>query len=471
MAPPQFWGLRQRDSRLCFTSVSQNPPARTKPARILVVEDANIIALAMSYALEGAGFHVELAADGEECIVKVREDLPDLILLDIMMPKMNGIEALKILRADEKTKDLPVIVCSAKDFKTERQAAAELGALDYLIKPFNPADLVRKVSAALGGTMVADARAAGVGALPASAVPISYQPVLDTRRTHFTLWGTRGSTPTVGHRFQRYGGNTSCMSFAVGNDLLIFDAGSGIRELGNHILEGGPRKLHLFITHTHWDHIQGFPFFTPAYLPGYDITVYGSTGFGKNLEALFRGQLDRDYFPVQMEDMRSNLRFQHITDKPVEIGNVRVTWEFSHHPLPTVGYKVETGEQSVVWMPDDEFLQGYTGAPHALSRYHPQVAPFEKIVSFLNGVDVVLHEAQYMADEYPSRIGWGHCSLPNACALMKLARVQRWIVTHHDPMHDDVFLDRKLCLTRQILEDIGHAIPVSHGFDGMTEFL
>ncbi|HSJ04604.1 MAG: response regulator [Verrucomicrobium sp.] len=441
----------------------------TKQARILIVEDANIIALAMSYALEGAGFHVDLAGDGEQGVLKAREMVPDLILLDIMMPKMNGIEALKLLRADERTRDVPVIICSAKDFKTERQAAAELGALDYLIKPFNPAELVRKVSAALGSAQVAAPTLNG--SHPATVVPIRYQPELDTKRTHYTFWGTRGSTPTVGHRFQRYGGNTSCMSYAIGDELLIFDAGSGIRELGNHILASGPRKLHLFITHTHWDHIQGFPFFTPAYLPGYDITVYGSTGFGKNLEALFRGQLDRDYFPVQMEDMRSNLRFQHLGDEPIEIGGAKITWEFSHHPLPTVGYKIEGQNQTVVWMPDDEFLQGYTGAPHALSRYHPQVAPFEKIVAFLNGVDVVVHEAQYMAEEYPNRVGWGHCSLPNACALMKLARAQRWIVTHHDPMHDDVFLDRKLCLTRQILEDIGHAIPVSHAFDGMTEFL
>jgi CheY-like chemotaxis protein len=444
------------------------PPPRPKQARILIAEDANIIALAMSYALEGAGFQVEVASDGEECLVKALETPPDLILLDIMMPRLNGIEALRLLRADERTRDVPVIICSAKDFKTERQAAAELGALDYLIKPFNPAELVRKVSAAVGLTKVEPS--ALNGGHPPTAVPILYQPELDTTRTHLSLWGTRGSTPTVGHRFQRYGGNTSCMSFSIGNELLIFDAGTGIRELGHQIMAGDLRKLHLFVTHTHWDHIQGFPFFTPAYVPGFDITVYGSSGFGKNLEAIFRGQLDRDYFPVQMEDMRSRLKFQHLNEEPVMIGGAKITWEFSHHPLPTVGYKIEAEGKSLVWMPDDEFLQGYTGAPHALSRYHPQVAPFEKIVSFLNGVDVVVHEAQYMAEEYPSRIGWGHCSVPNACALMKLARVQRWIVTHHDPMHDDVFLDKKLCLTRQILEDIGHAIPVSHGFDGMTEY-
>jgi phosphoribosyl 1,2-cyclic phosphodiesterase len=131
-----------------------------------------------------------------------------------------------------------------------------------------------------------------------------YRPTLDTSRTHFTLWGARGSTPTVGGRFHRHGGNTSCMSITRDDEAFIFDAGSGIRDLGLELLEGKVRKIHLFITHPHWDHIQGFPFFRPAFVPEFDITVYGSRGFGKDIESLFRGQLDSDYLPVQFEDMK-----------------------------------------------------------------------------------------------------------------------------------------------------------------------
>ena len=445
-----------------------NAPAPVS-ARILIAEDVNVIALTMTHALEKAGYTVDVARDGEECLRKALEAAPDLILLDIMMPKMNGVEVLKALRADVRTRDVAVLMSSAKDFKTERDVAAQLGALDYLIKPLAPDVLVEKVAAVL------EQRTGGNVKSSASAPPVAqmetYQPVLNSNRAHFTLWGTRGSTPTIGGRFQRHGGNTSCMSLTCGDELLIFDAGSGIRDLGIQIMSGKPRKLHLFITHTHWDHIQGFPFFIPAYVPGFEITVYGSIGFGKNLEAIFRGQLDRDYFPVQMEDMQSRLEFKHLPETPIEIGGAKITWEFSHHPLPTVGYKIEIDGRTLVWMPDDEFLQGHTGPPHALTRDDSLVAPFDKIIAFLSGVDVVIHEAQYTADEYPKKIGWGHSSVPNACLLMKLAGIRRWLITHHDPMHDDAFLEKKLNLTRQILEEIGHPVQVSHAYDGMAEYL
>ncbi len=444
-----------------------NPPVFPK-ASILIAEDVNVIALIMTRALEKAGYKVDVARDGEECLRKALETAPDLVLLDIMMPKLNGIEVLKALRANPRTCDLAVVMCSAKDYKTERDATAQLGVIDYFVKPVVPELLVERV-----GTILARSsrEVAKSGAAERDAAVETYLPVLDTTRARFTLWGTRGSTPTLGGRFQRHGGNTSCMSFTCGDELLIFDAGSGIRDLGMEIMASKIRKLHLFITHTHWDHIQGFPFFVPAYVPGVEISIYGSIGFGKNLEAIFRGQLDRDYFPVQMEDMRSNLQFHNLPDTPIQIGGAKITWEFAHHPLPTVGYKIEAVGRTLVWMPDNEFLQGYTGAPHALTCQDSIVAPFEKTIAFLSGVDVLIHEAQYTPDEYLKKIGWGHCSVPNACLLMKLAGVRRWIVTHHDPNHDDVFLEKKLNLTSQILAEIGHSMPVSHGYDGMAEYL
>lgn len=446
--------------------MNTDPAARP---RILIGEDVNVIALTMTHALEKAGFSVDIARDGEACLRKAIDTMPDLVVLDIMMPKLNGIEVLKALRTDPATHGMKVLVCSAKDFKTERDVAARLGAVDYLIKSSDPSVLVKKVQSLFGrhnGTEAHD-EAPATPTPPAEA----WQPVLNTSRAHFTLWGTRGSTPTIGGRFQRHGGNTSCMSFRLGDELFIFDAGSGIRDLGMEIMAGGLRKLHIFITHTHWDHIQGFPFFVPAYVPGFDITVYGAKGFGKDLESIFRGQLDRDYFPVQMEDMQSRIEFRHLPEGPIEIGGATVTWEFSHHPLPTVGYKIKATGRTVVWMPDNEFLLGYTGPPYELTREHPQVVPFEKVISFLSDADVVIHEAQYTPDEYPKKIRWGHSSLGNACLLMKFAGVRRWIVTHHDPMHDDAFLEKKLSLTRQILEDLGHKMQVTHGYDGMTEFL
>jgi len=436
----------------------------------LIAEDVRVIAFKMAQSLQAAGYTVETVSDGEECLAQARKTLPDLVVLDIMMPRMHGIEVLKALRDEHRTSRTGVIVCSAKDFKTDQAEASRLGVFDFLTKPFEPAALVEKVDAYFARR----SGYKGVPEFPAPTVETSteecYAPLLDTSRARFNLWGTRGSTPTPGARFLRHGGNTSCLSIALGDEQFIFDAGSGIRDLGIDLLNSGCRKVHLFITHTHWDHIQGFPFFAPAYVPGFEIVIYGAEGFGKDLKSVFRGQLDREYFPVQMEDMHSHLQFRQLAENPVPVGSALISWEFSQHPGATVGYKIDIADKKIAWVPDNECLQGYTGPPDALHRDHPLVQPYGNMIEFLSDADIVIHEAQYTCEEYPKKIRWGHSSVSNACALMKLAGVKRWIITHHDPMHDDTFLESKLAITRQILHRLGHDMQVSHGYDGMTEY-
>jgi phosphoribosyl 1,2-cyclic phosphodiesterase len=372
------------------------------------------------------------------------------------------------LRGSPETAGIGVIICSAKDFKTDHDECEALGVAGFLVKPFEAGQLIELVNAYFAH----DDSAGDAAALTnRDAKERPFCPVLDISNGMLSIWGTRGSTPTPGARFLRHGGNTSCLSITYRGEHYIFDAGSGLRDLGQELMNGTARKLNLFITHTHWDHIQGFPFFMPAYVPGFDITIWGAEGFGKDLESIFRGQLDRDYFPVQMEDMHSELHFRHLTENPVTLNGVKVHWEYAQHPGATVGYKIDFGGHKVAWIPDNEFLQGYTGAPEALTHDHPLVAPYRKMIEFVSDVDVLIHEAQYTNDEYPAKIGWGHCGLSNACVLMKLANVRRWIVTHHDPAHDDTFLEQKMSMTRQMLARIGHDMDVQHGHDGLTQIL
>ena len=243
-----------------------------------------------------------------------------------------------------------------------------------------------------------------------------------------------------------------------------------MRDAGLSLLKGGPCHIHLFITHTHWDHIQGFPFFTPIYIPGYQITVYGERGFGKNLEALLVGQLDRDYFPVQREDLAAKVNFVFLDDSPVEIAGAKISREYVQHPGATVGFKIEHDGWKVAFIPDNEFLQGHTGSPVGLTRESDIVVPHEPVINFVEGVDLLIHEAQYLPADYPKKIGWGHSNLASACALTKLAAVKKWIAVHHDPDHDDAALHAKHNLTRQILADVGHRIPFQHGYDGLVEY-
>src|SRR5688572_20595308 len=158
-----------------------------------------------------------------------------------------------------------------------------------------------------------------------------------------TFWGTRGSIATPGAATMIYGGNTSCVEVRCGADILIFDAGTGIRPLGLALAQEFldlPLTIHLFISHTHWDHIQGFPFFTPAYLAATTIHIYGSAGQGRPLEKVLRGQMDADYFPVALGDMNSDLHVHEFKGKPFEVGDATISAAYLNHPGMNLGYRV-----------------------------------------------------------------------------------------------------------------------------------
>jgi CheY-like chemotaxis protein len=444
-------------------------PTHPSKGSILIAEDVKVISHKMINGLEQCGYAVALAEDGEQCLQMARSLRPDLIILDIMMPKMHGMEVLKQLRADPHMHKTGVIICTAKSFEAEQAQMAALGAYDFLIKPFTIPALTEMVNGFFKSR--SEPQTSTERRRVREAAGEAFRPQLQAGTKRLTLWGTRGSTPTPGAAYLRHGGQTSCMSIISDDNAWIFDAGSGLRDLGLELIKSKIRTVHLFITHTHWDHIQGFPFFIPAYDPGFKITVYAAKGFGKDLKSIFSGQLDRDYFPIQMENMRATLDFVQLGEEPVQLDGARVTWEFTNHPGATVGYKVSIGGKTIAWVPDNEFLEGYIGSPDGVSAEHEEVAPYQKIIEFLTGTDVLIHEAQYTNDEYPQKIAWGHSSLSNVCLLAKFAAVRRWIVTHHDPVHDDRFLETKLNITRQLLDRVGYPIPVVHGYDGMTEYL
>lgn len=439
-------------------------------SRVLIAEDVKVISFAISKTLEAKGFEVAVAQDGEQCLEMARSFRPELIVLDIMMPKMHGLEVLKQLKSDADTRSIGVIICTAKGFKPEIERAKELGAIAVILKPFARKDLVEQVEQFFSHKAAVEV-VVPVKLREPIAGGQTFLPRLDDSSACYRFWGTRGSIPISGPQYIRHGGNTSCLEIEHGTDRIIFDAGSGIRDLGLSLMSGKTRKIHLFITHTHWDHIQGFPFFAPAYDPDFDITIYGAEGFGKDLKAVFQGQLDRDYFPVQMNDMRANLEFKHLGDASIRIGEAIVSYVYTQHPGATVGYKIAIGDKTIAYVPDNEFLKGYVGQPHELRRHSELVTLYEPIIEFLSGVHLLFHEAQYTNEEYVHKIGWGHSALSNACVLAKLANVRKWIVIHHDPMYSDDFLQGKLNLTRQLLHNLDYPIEVSHAYDGLVGYL
>lgn len=434
------------------------------PHRIIIAEDIPSVSALMANVLHSEGYMVETVPDGEECLRRVTSFKPALLIVDIMMPKLHGGEVLRRIKADPATRDIGVIICTAKTYKPDHDQVRALGAYDVLVKPFASESLAQLVRQFFSGQASTHQPAAITA--PATA----YIPAPPTG-PHIRLWGTRGSIPVSGASFVRHGGNTSCLAVEDGTESLIIDAGSGIRPLGLALAKKGPRELHLFITHTHWDHIQGFPFFPPAYIPGFKLHIYAAPGFKKDLPAVFRGQLDPDYFPVQFEDMRATIEFHQLENPPLQIGRFKVSWEFTHHPAATLAFKVESAGKSVAYVSDNEFLFGYQGSPREIGLESTQLAMHRPLVDFVAGVDLLIGEAQYLNEEYRSKVGWGHSSVGNACVLAKLAGVKRWIVTHHDPLHDDEFLDQKLILTKSVLRELGSTIEVQHGYDGMVDFI
>lgn len=439
-----------------------------KPKRILIVEDAPEIRRIMEYALQSGEYELTCLENGMQALEKLKSFQPDLIILDIMMPGIHGLEVLKQLKANPETQHIGVIICSGKQYKSDVEHAMNLGAADYLTKPFDMDQLAVKVKTFFSMQQLRSLASAQPVVVPEHEM---FLPMLNPSQCYLKFWGCRGSVPVAGRQYMRYGGNTPCLEINCGDELIIIDAGTGIRELGMHVLQQKIKRIHLFIGHTHWDHIQGFPFFTPAYTENQEVLIYGAAGYGRDLKSAFSGQLASEYFPVQLEDMKAKLTFVELESNPICVGKVKIYWEYVHHPGAALGFKISINGKSIVYITDNEFLQGYLGAPHNITLEDTILHSYHSFISFISNADILIYEAQYPNDEYKHKIGWGHTSLSNACLLAKLGNVKRWIITHHDPMHDDQFLDKKLLLTRQILESLNYPIEVCHAYDGMMELI
>ena len=247
------------------------------------------------------------------------------------------------------------------------------------------------------------------------------------------FWGTRGTRPTPGRRTLRYGGNTTCLEVRDKDDnLIIIDSGSGIAELGAALGQDEPLQAHLLITHTHLDHIQGFPFFSPAFTQGTHLTIVGPAGSAKSLQAAFADQMDPAYFPVRLDHVPADLEFiERNPGEMFEVGGLRITPLLLMHPIPTFGYRLEEGSTSFVMATDNElalFAQEQNGA-------------MSELVEWCRDADLLVHDAQYSREEYKTHAGYGHSTSDEALSLAEHANVQQLAFFHHDPQHSDSDID------------------------------
>lgn len=247
------------------------------------------------------------------------------------------------------------------------------------------------------------------------------------------FWGTRGTRATPGRRTLRYGGNTTCLEIRDHDEnLIIVDSGSGIAELGAVLGQSQPLHAHVLITHTHLDHIQGFPFFSPAFTQGTHLTIVGPAGSAKSLQAAFADQMDPAYFPVRLDHVPADLEFiERNPGETFEVSGLRITPHLLMHPIPTFGYRIEEGPTTFVFATDNE-----------LSMFAAeQNGSLRDFVDWCRDADLLVHDAQYSRDEYKTHAGYGHSTFEEALSLAEQADVQQLGFFHHDPAHSDSDID------------------------------
>lgn len=255
------------------------------------------------------------------------------------------------------------------------------------------------------------------------------------------FWGTRGSIPSPGSGTLKYGGNTSCLEVRCGNELIIIDAGTGIRGLGTEIHKAGPVKASILFSHMHWDHIQGIPFFQPVYVPGNEFKIYGGKDWDTKLESALKCQMQSPNFPVTLEQVNeTGARMEYINidaGTMFQIGHtdpITITSIELRHPDRAFGFRIDYGGRSMVYATDTENL--------------PE--PDERLTELASGADLLIHDAQYTNEEYygldggGSKVNWGHSTPEAAAAAAIAANVKQLVLFHHDPYHKDDLVDQML---------------------------
>ncbi len=281
------------------------------------------------------------------------------------------------------------------------------------------------------------------------------------------FWGTRGSIPSPGLSTARYGGNTPCIELRTGEGrLVILDAGTGIRELGRSLLErsnGSPITGDIFLTHAHWDHIQGLPFFQPIFRKGNHFTIWGSRSLQTSIDRVVRDQMSPVVFPVSFEELQARIDFQELSEERRGGRGYHVSAIQVRHPGGALGYRFTDGDddsRALVYVSDNEL--------NPQARYDDAPDWRQRLVAFTRGAAVLVHDTMYTADEYPAFVGWGHSTHEDAIDLAIEAGVERLVLFHHRPERTDSEVERCVERCRAMVRERGSRLQVIAAAEGMT---
>ena len=424
--------------------------------RILIAEASN-----SSYPLDK--YDVTIVTNGLDCLEKLNKSPPDLLIVSLHLPKMHGIELLKIA----KKKKIGCILIDDFPLMQNYEIALKYGADEILAKPFKDDTLLSAIDHFFAGTLK-PSPFSGPCSHPSPTPTLASLPA-KRPASYLKLWGTRGSTPVSGPHHMRYGGHTASLEIRTPRALVLIDAGTGFQSLGKELLLEPPRHYHLFFSHTHWDHINGFPFFAPLFHTDATFDIWTPVGYTETARQIFTDIFSESVFPVPFDQIAPRLTFHELRDGDhIDIEDIHLQASYAYHPGSTLCFKISACGKNIGYVTDNEVLLGHTNDPTKIPSQHPLFDPHRPLIELLRHSDLLIHEAQYLDVEYVDRIGWGHSSVSNASLLAREIAPKEWVITHHNPRHSDDDLQKKLIAHEVTSKRIGLRCPIHLAADKMV---
>ena len=274
---------------------------------------------------------------------------------------------------------------------------------------------------------------------------------------HVDFWGVRGSVPSPGPTTARYGGNTSCVSITIDNKILILDAGTGIRNLGGAIIGQPELEIFVVVTHSHWDHIQGFPFFTPIYQPDRPVHMFPTLHKKNVVLSSLIDQMDGAHFPITPDQVPSNFNF--VTENPLEFlesNGFHMELVPMNHPGKAFGYKIKIDDKIICYFTDNEIDPPYEKS-----------IELDVLTEKCRNADILIHDAQYIEADMPLKHGWGHSLISQVTKLGESAEVKNLVYYHHDPERSDDDIDAELEIASKTLKENGSSVRPYFAYEGL----